>query len=82
MRGIKLQEILGHIEKANRFRKVSVILFAICVLISVAMITVRSLTFDIRIFGFVIAFWFFAFGVIFRVSASREDKEFFNELEG
>ena len=82
MRGKRLQEVLGHIEKANRLRKISVVLFTICGVIVLVMVVARSLTFDVRIFGLVIAFWFFTFGVIARVSASREDKEFFNEFEG
>ena len=82
MRGKRLQEVVGHIEKANRLRKISVVLFTICAVIVLVMVMARSLTFDVRIFGFVIAFWFLTFGIIARVSASREDKEFFNEFEG
>jgi amino acid transporter len=82
MKGKRLEKVLGHIEKANRLRKVSVVLFAICGVIVLMMVMAKSLTFDVRIFGLVIAFWFLVFGVIARVSASREDKEFFNEFEG
>ncbi|MCL4392103.1 hypothetical protein M1413_02105 [Patescibacteria group bacterium] len=79
MKGKKLEKILGHIEKANRLQKVSVVLFAIGAVIIFMMIVGGSLTFDVRTLGLMIAFWFLVFGVIARVSANREDKEFFNE---
>jgi amino acid transporter len=82
MKGKRLEKVLGHIEKANRLRRVSVILFTICAVIVLMMIMAKSLTFDVRIFGLVVAFWFSVFGVIARVSAIREDREFFNEFEG